>query len=62
MREVDGGIRSFADDVKHRRAQERAVSVRHVQENRAFSGALGVCSGYARKSITSRNWLKNNAL
>jgi len=27
VREVDGGIRSFADDVKHRRAQERAVSV-----------------------------------
>jgi hypothetical protein len=23
---------------------------------------IGVCSGYARKSITSRTWLKNNML
>ena len=35
MREVDGGIRPLADDVKKRLVQERDVSARHGQDKRA---------------------------
>jgi hypothetical protein len=35
VREVDGGIRPFADGVKKRLVKQRYVSARHVQEKRA---------------------------
>jgi hypothetical protein len=37
VREVDGGIRPFADGVKKRLVKQRYVSARHVQEKRALS-------------------------
>jgi hypothetical protein len=43
VREVDGGIRPFADGVKKRLVKQRYVSARHVQEKRAFfDGSAGV--------------------